>query len=618
MTDRQAEPRAEAEGEPTGYGSVPDLEASGPVDGAILVQSAAGSLEPPARLGSPPSPADAPEGAPEAAGRRPLGWYDLSNPWTLELGLEGHAYRVLEACGKRLLFARTEPAGRLIPLLASEESGVWRQQASERADGLTGIGPELMRLSEVVADEYAERIEAAWESGELVFTKAMREAKGEDARKAALEDEEKKKAGAVKDAERLRSTHHARGLLLQLGVAYLDHLALGLEPHGAIGCKIDDLDADTRYMGAPNGVIDLDDGRLLGPLEGRKALLTKELPDEFDADAEHPDVERLTDRIPPEVAEYLMRELAYSLRGYPERRIIFELDADAVDDGSGGGGGSGKTTRSNALQQALGPYASAIGEGALKPSRKGNNASPDMRTVMPPVRIGFAPEVESTSLDAARMKGLSGQDPVAWRDLYQSTRIGIPSATVWLQGNGLPLGGFNAAGSPALQERIRVVSVPSIPAVERDPLLRRKFGGEFEDGALRRRALVAKLVKLAVGMRGGEPPEQPGAVLDATARLLDADLGDEGRWLKGAVVKGGAGDVLYSSDLWKAAVLYEGGDPAKAKDAFGMTKAKFTRNAREVLGLPRLKQERSGQRKEKGWRGHRLSEEADAEGRLDW
>ena len=50
-------------------------------------------------------------------------------------------------------------------------------------------------------------------------------------------------------------------------------------------CKADEIDADTRYIGARNGVVDLHAGQLLPAAKGRRHRVTMQVPVAFDPDA---------------------------------------------------------------------------------------------------------------------------------------------------------------------------------------------------------------------------------------------------------------------------------------------------------------------------------------------
>ena len=82
-------------------------------------------------------------------------------------------------------------------------------------------------------------------------------------------------------------------------------------------CTRDELDADLRYLGARNGVIDLYSGRLLPPEEGGKALVTFQCPTTFDPEATSPDVDRLFAHLSPDLRRYWWRVLGYHLLGNP-------------------------------------------------------------------------------------------------------------------------------------------------------------------------------------------------------------------------------------------------------------------------------------------------------------
>ena len=75
--------------------------------------------------------------------------------------------------------------------------------------------------------------------------------------------------------------------LAQLPVLIKNRESVGLLPAELTRCDAGDLDR-LQYLGAPNGVIDLQTGRLLPPEEGRLALVTRQLPDPYDPDATQP------------------------------------------------------------------------------------------------------------------------------------------------------------------------------------------------------------------------------------------------------------------------------------------------------------------------------------------
>ena len=293
-------------------------------------------------------------------------------------------------------------------------------------------------------------------------------------------------------------------------------------PDGLTQCETGQFDG-TRWVGAPNGVIDLRDGRLLPPGEGRKALVTASVPDPYDPDAAHPDVDRLTEHLSGDLAEWLWGQLAYCLHGVPARTFV-------VLTGPAGGG---KSTLARAVQAALGAaYAGALADGAITPQRGGrgaNQATPDMEAVMGPRRVVFSPEVENLQPDTARVKALTGGDLQSWRRLYGHPQAQVPTASLWLLGNKPPQG--LGLTDPAMLERIRAVPYSPIPEQERDPRLIEAFHGDSPAAQKRRQALTAKLVRIATILTPGNPPQPALEVLNAVDELREADPGPVGVWL---------------------------------------------------------------------------------------
>ena len=85
-------------------------------------------------------------------------------------------------------------------------------------------------------------------------------------------------------------------------------------------CKADEIDADTRYIGVRNGVVDLHAGQLLPAAKGRRHRVTMQVPVAFDPDAADPAVDRLFAHLGPDAARWWWRVLGFHLMGAPSRR----------------------------------------------------------------------------------------------------------------------------------------------------------------------------------------------------------------------------------------------------------------------------------------------------------
>ena len=370
-------------------------------------------------------------------------------------------------------------------------------------------------------------------------------------------------------------------------------------PAGLTECDAPDLNP-LGYLGSPSGVVELATGRVLTPAEGRLKLVTNSLPDPFDPDVEHADVERLTAHLDAELADYLWDAFGYALHGKPARSFLLII----------GEAGGGKTTLANAVTASLGPYAGALATGALTPDRSGHgarSATPDMESVMPPRRLAFGPEVEKMNPDTARLKALTGADLQAWRLLYQNLSQSEPTATLVLTGNRTPerLG----LDDPAVVERVRAIPYPALPKADRDSRLLGAFSGGTAGSQRRRQALATKLVRHATSHESGMPPEPPHSVLAAIDAARDAELGAIGIWLRDHVRPGKPDDVLTTDALRDALTEALGatGD-STSWECDGLSWRKVTAKLRRMhAGLGNAEVVRGGKHSARGWRGWRLA-----------
>ena len=122
----------------------------------------------------------------------------------------------------------------------------------------------------------------------------------------------------------------------------------GSWPQGLTRARRSDLDRPgAPYVGAPNGVINLETRQVLTGAAAREKLVTRTLLDPYDETAKHPAVDQLLSHLTPENREWLLGAAGWGLRGNPARRFYF-LE---------GLGNDGKTTLFNALLETLGDYA---------------------------------------------------------------------------------------------------------------------------------------------------------------------------------------------------------------------------------------------------------------------
>ena len=361
-------------------------------------------------------------------------------------------------------------------------------------------------------------------------------------------------------------------------------------------CLVDQLDANVRYIGAQNGVVDLDAGELLSPEEGRKHLVTTRAPVAFRLEATHPDVDRLFAHLPADERDWWWLVLGYALRGSPSARIYEVI-------GPPNGGKSGLMA---ALNATLGPYAGIPSSGLLEYRRGAveseTGLSPGVVAMVPPRRLAMFDEVKPTRLNNKLLKDWSGDGAgVTWRTLHREPRTDRVTATMFLfcnPGQEAHLGMQDAG----MRRRLRTLRYPVIPDDKRiaDFNTARTHAPAFQE------ALLARLVKAASEGRTGAPPEAPPSVMATTAERISEDVGEIGRFAK-RLQKGEGGSVLTIQQVWCAWCKHNGADPNQAKEEVdGISRHRLSTVLRSyVFDLPKPRP-LGGRVGGRGWRGWRL------------
>ena len=200
-----------------------------------------------------------------------------------------------------------------------------------------------------------------------------------------------------------------RDLLAMVGATYRYMEALGSVPAGLTVCHEEQLDANRKVIGAPNGVISLDTGTLLSVEEARSTLTTRYIPDPFDPAAKHAWADALVAHLERPDRHYLLSAIGYVLRGNPARRLY-----GLVGERSGG-----KSTLLAAIAAALGDvslhgYAMAVDIKAFLASRWSGGASSHQGNLigLQDARIAVTEEPpERGAIDVALLKDITGGRP---------------------------------------------------------------------------------------------------------------------------------------------------------------------------------------------------------------
>jgi len=470
--------------------------------------------------------------------------------------IEDTAYRLLEGYGSRMLFT-TDLDGSEVVWIDETGAGIWSLGMHRKASAIP-----CAALGNWVRD--------------IVTEQRMMDAA----------------AGDRPSAQKGDPTAQARQIV---SAAFVIAVSPELNPGNRLGvrrCAEEDLDGNSRYIGTPNGVIDMHTGEVMFGEAAADALVTKTSPHGYDGDASSVMVDKLTAHLPPEYADYLLDSLAFALRGTPMRTFVWVH----------GPMKSGKSALVRAMKAAFGAYVAQMQAAVLAPSPSDvSGPSAHIASVLPPTRIAFVSEAESTRIDPAKLKMYSGDDYVSWRPLYKPPRDSRPSATIWFVGNMEPRSGFGTS-DPAVADRMRVVTYGQIPPEQVDP----NFIGAWDTDVVACQALVAMMLRRSAAL--DSPPVMPETLRKELATVISRDANALSQWFQDALlVTNDDADRLSSEAVWKRACVELGSSDDKVE---GLARRSFTIRLQREMRLPGQTSIKIAGRQIRGWKGLRFAHEA--------
>lgn len=188
-------------------------------------------------------------------------------------------------------------------------------------------------------------------------------------------------------------------------------------------------DEDPWLLAAPNGVIDLRTGTLRdGQPEDRITLQTR-IP--FDPDAECPAFDKALREIFEENEELI---------GYFDRYVGYSLTGDCREESLAlcwGDGANGKGTLMNTIGWMLGDYADDLPFSAFEIQTRASVPN-DVAKIVGKRFITASESGEAQRLNEARIKALTGRDPITARFLHKEFFTFDPVAKFWLASNHKP------------------------------------------------------------------------------------------------------------------------------------------------------------------------------------
>ena len=212
-----------------------------------------------------------------------------------------------------------------------------------------------------------------------------------------------------------------------------------------IATRAEDWNRDSWLLGVTNGIIDLRTGKRR---DGKRSdLITMHSGVSFDPKAQCPHWLSFLDDIfggEDELINYVQRAVGYCLTGVTTEQVVFLCY---------GTGANGKTTFLDVLRDAFGDYAYNLPFSTFE--MKARSSIPNDVAALPGRRFVTALENnESIPLNEARIKLLTGCDPVSARLLYREFFTFIPTAKFWLATNHQPP---VSDDSPGFWRRIRLI-----------------------------------------------------------------------------------------------------------------------------------------------------------------
>ena len=336
--------------------------------------------------------------------------------------------------------------------------------------------------------------------------------------------------------------------LASAGRVIIEMRERGSLPEALTQCMEWELDADARYLGVNNGVLDLGaepGNELLTGMPARRCLVTRSTSVNYRPEAQHDLVDALTAHLDPEDREYILDALAFSLWARPSRRIYF-----LCGEHNGGKSTLLAAARSSIGDTAMGGYGMQIQGHALMRSRfqTPNDHAGNLFGVQN-ARIGTISEIPKgrESFNGPLIKQLVGGDGLNLRDVREKSSGTRPArATLFVALNPPDMERLDSTDR-ALNDRVYILPYPQLPEKLRD---KRVVTQVQEDPAIRE-AMIAMMVARCLGKTA--PPVPPGSVLDAGMDRHVESIGPVGQWaVTHLVVTLNRRDKITTDDLIEA------------------------------------------------------------------
>ena len=477
----------------------------------------------------------------------------------------GDAYRLLTLSGELILLVQEGDGNSWrVPYLLKERSGLWQ--------------PDISMLAEMHNDACK-----SWAK-----------------RAIDVKLDTDKRTAILKWLTRVQSPRAVQNTADYLHPIWLEMKKNDVPVTLGASTTVEKLDADRRYIGAPNGVIDLHTGKLLPPDISRDLLVTRSIADDYDPDAVHPDADRLVAHLETAERDYLEAAIGYHLRHGPSRRIYVLAGLPS----------GGKSTLFKAIRAALGDvkgrgYAMGISANAIMRSRLSvaNQHHGNIFGIQDALfaSVSEFPEGRDT-VNVGLLKQLDGVEDIVLREVSEKAKQARPSrAALFIAVNEGDLSRIELLDN-AFLDRVRILRYPKIPAADA------QYAERLISDVRARQAVMAWLVRCCVAQADATaPPADIESVKDATEQRRLDSIGELGLWYRDNIrVTGDGADFVSAADIWERA-------KAELGERDGLVDGRNRRSAttllREVLvNLPSQTREYRNGKRVRGYAGTRFAE----------
>jgi putative DNA primase/helicase len=230
------------------------------------------------------------------------------------------------------------------------------------------------------------------------------------------------------------------------------------------------LDSDPWLLNTETGTVNLRTGRM--EKHDARDLLTKIAPTAASSQAECPTFMRFLHRITAgdrDLMTYIQKCVGLTLTGITSEQLLFFV--------FGPSGANGKSTLVNTIRDMLGDYGLHTATETLM-VKQYDNAIPADLARLAGARMVTAIEANfNRQLDEARIKAMTGGEPITARFLYGNYFQFVPEFKLWLVANDRPR---VRETDDAFWRRVRVIPLNvHVPEAERDPDLSNKLKAEW-------------------------------------------------------------------------------------------------------------------------------------------